>query len=119
MGSTVVITGASSGIGRATAHEFARKGASLVLASRRGEALDHVVDECAELGGEAIAVVTDVSDSKQVKALAQSALERFGRIDVWVNNASVSAYGSLSEIPLKDFRRVLDVNVLGYVYGCR
>lgn len=119
MGTTVVITGASSGIGRATAHAFARKGASLVLASRRGDALQDVVDECAALGAEAIAVVTDVSDNKQVKALAQAAIKRFGTLDVWVNNASVSAFGSLLQIPLKDFRRVLDVNMLGYVYGSR
>jgi short-subunit dehydrogenase len=116
---TVVITGASSGIGRATAHEFARRGAAVVLASRSIEALEQVVEECTHLGAEAIAVATDTSDNKQVKKLARAAVERFGSIDVWVNNASVSAYGLLEDIPLRDFRRVLDVNVFGYVYGCR
>jgi short-subunit dehydrogenase len=119
MANTVVITGASSGIGRATAYEFARRGASLVLASRRPDALEDVVAECERRGGEAIAVVTDVSERKQVTALARQATKRFGGVDVWVNNASVSAYGALLDIPLKDFRRVLDVDVMGYVYGCR
>lgn len=119
MRKTVVITGASSGIGRATAHEFAREGASLVLASRQKDALDEVVAECVELGGSAIAVATDVSDSTEVAALARAAIDTYGHFDVWVNNASVSAYGSLLDIPLDDVRRVLDVNVLGYVYGTR
>jgi short-subunit dehydrogenase len=119
MSRTVVITGASSGIGRATALEFARKGDSLVLASRRGDALDDVVAECEVLGAQAIAVVTDVSDEQQVKTLANTAVATFGSLDVWVNNASVSAYGSLLQIPVKDIQRVLDVNILGYVYGAR
>lgn len=119
MKTTVVITGASSGIGRATAHAFARNGASLVLASRRLGALEEVVAECEALGAEAIAVVTDVSDSEQVSHLANTAITHFGTLDVWVNNASVAAYGSLAQIPLDDIRRVLDVNVMGYVYGAR
>jgi short-subunit dehydrogenase len=119
MSRTVVITGASSGIGRATALEFARKGDFLVLASRRGDALDDVVAECEALGAQAIAVVTDVSDEQQVKTLANTAVATLGSLDVWVNNASVSAYGSLLQIPVKDIQRVLDVNILGYVYGAR
>jgi short-subunit dehydrogenase len=115
----VVITGASSGIGRATAHEFAREGARLVLASRRGDVLDDVVRECERLGGQAIAVPTDVTVEAQVEALATAARNRYGRLDVWVNNASVAAFGALTELPVATIKRVLDVNVLGYVYGCR
>lgn len=119
MKTTVVITGASSGIGRATAHAFARNGAAVVLASRRLGALEEVVAECKALGAEAIAVVTDVSDGEQVERLANAAITHFGTLDVWVNNASVAAYGSLLQIPVDDIRRVIDVNVMGYVYGAR
>ena len=115
----VVITGASSGIGRETALLFAKKGARLVVAARRQGALDQVVAECEELGAEAIAVVTDVSVSSQVERLAAIATARFGRIDVWVNNASVAAFGTLNEVPEADFRRVLDVNIMGYVFGAK
>src|SRR5829696_1458147 len=90
----VVLTGASSGIGRDTALEFARRGAKLVLAARNREALDTLVDEVERLGGVAVAVATDVSDYDQVTELASRAVERFGRIDTWVNNASVSTYGT-------------------------
>jgi short-subunit dehydrogenase len=117
--SVVVITGASSGIARATALRFARSGASLVLAARRAEVLDEVVLECEEVGASAIAVPTDVTDVTQVNALAATAIERFGRIDVWVNAASVSVYGEFLRLPAEDIRRVLEVNVLGYVNGCR
>jgi NAD(P)-dependent dehydrogenase (short-subunit alcohol dehydrogenase family) len=115
----VVVTGASSGIGRATAHAFADHGNALALAARGEAALNEVVQECAESGGQAIAVPTDVSDAQAVRELAQRTLQRYGRIDVWVNNAAVSVFGPFQDIPEEDFRRVLDVNVMGYVYGAR
>ncbi|MCU1571215.1 MAG: short-chain dehydrogenase [Naasia sp.] len=117
--SVVVITGASSGIGRATALRFAKKGASVVLASRRETALQELAVRCQELGGSALAVPTDVSDAAAVQALADAAIRKFGRIDVWVNNAAISVYSPFLEMPLDDLRRVLDVNILGYVYGAR
>jgi short-subunit dehydrogenase len=115
----VVITGASSGVGRATALRFARTGACLVLAARREGPLHDVVDECERLGASAVAVVTDVTNPDAVDALAAAAVENFGAIDVWVNCAAVAVYAEFTTVPLHDFRRVLDVNVMGYVHGAR
>jgi len=118
-GSTVVITGASSGIGRATALEFARKGAHVVVAARRADALESLVRECEHLGVDALAVKTDVSDENAVDELAQRAVERFGGFDIWVNNAGLYLAGAFVDVPSQDFRRVIDVNLSGYVYGIR
>jgi short-subunit dehydrogenase len=115
----VVITGASSGIGRAAALEFAGNGASVVVAARRQDALREVARECESAGAQVSAVPTDVTDARQVNNLARLAAERFGRIDVWVNAAAVSVFAPFEEIPLDDFRRVMDVNVMGYVHGAR
>lgn len=115
----VVITGASSGIGRATALRFANDGARLVLASRRQSALDELAAECRDAGGEAIGVATDVTVETEVRALAATAEQQFGRIDVWVNDATASVYSPFVSMPLDDFRRVMDVNVMGAAYGTR
>ncbi|MGX1162574.1 short-subunit dehydrogenase [Arthrobacter sp. SLBN-100] len=115
----VVITGASSGIGRATALRFAAKGARLVLAARGAKSLEEAARECRKRGAKAVAVPTDVTDVGKMDELAARAVKEFGRLDVWVNNAAVGAFGLLTDIPPKDFQRVLDVNISGYVNGAR
>ena len=118
-GLVVVITGASSGIGRETARLFARRGARLVLASRSADALDTVAKECRELGAQATAVPTDVTHEGQVRALAATAVAEFGRIDVWVGNAGVFSYGSFEQTPDDVFRQVVETNLMGPVHGAR
>ncbi len=113
----MVITGASSGIGLATAGAAARQGAKLVLAARSEDALADVVDRINSAGGEAIHVVADVSDRKKLEEVARAAVERFGRIDTWVNNAGVSIYGRLDEVSDEDSRRLFDINFWGVVSG--
>lgn len=115
--SVIVITGASSGIGRATALAFAHQGASLVLASRNREALEAVATECNDAGGRAIVVPTDVTDAGAVQALADAALERFGHIDVWINNVGVGAVGLFDATPLEAHRRVIESNLMGHMHG--
>jgi short-subunit dehydrogenase len=117
--SVVVITGASSGIGRAAALEFARNGASLVLAARREQALEDLAEECRKAGAQALSAPTDMSDEKAVMELAQLALSTYGRIDTWVNNHGVALWGRFEETPMEDFRRVIEVDLFGTVYGAR
>jgi NAD(P)-dependent dehydrogenase (short-subunit alcohol dehydrogenase family) len=117
--SVVVITGASSGIGRATALAFAREGAAVVLAARRAEALHELARECEGLGARAVAVPTDVTDEAAVQALAERAQEEFGSLDVWVNNAGVTVFGRFDETPTDQFRRVIETDLFGYVHGAR
>ena len=116
-GKTVVVTGASSGFGRGVALQLAGMGANVVLAARRAEVLEEVAREASALGGVPLVVVTDVARPEDVEALAGAALERFGRIDVWINNAGVGAIGRFEDIPLEDHARVIDVNLKGVVYG--
>jgi NAD(P)-dependent dehydrogenase (short-subunit alcohol dehydrogenase family) len=118
-GAVVVVTGASSGIGRATALLLARRGARVVVAARRAAALAEVAAECERLGGQALAVPVDVADEAAVRELARRAAERFGGIDVWVNNAAVTALGRFEDTPGDVFRRVVETDFFGYVHGAR
>ncbi|HET6395690.1 MAG TPA: SDR family oxidoreductase [Pseudoxanthomonas sp.] len=113
----VVITGASSGIGLATALRAAEHGASLVLLARSEDALHDVVDEIVADGGRAIMAVVDVAHRATVEAAAQLAVQHYGRIDTWVNNAGVSIYGRLDEVAEEDNRRLFDTNFWGVVNG--
>jgi NAD(P)-dependent dehydrogenase (short-subunit alcohol dehydrogenase family) len=116
---TMVITGASSGIGRLTALTAAGRGARVVLAARDAEALTALEERIRRSGGRALAVPSDVSDEEQVQALADRAADTFQGIDTWVNNAAVSVYGTFLQVPTSDARRVLEVNFLGQLYGAR
>jgi short-subunit dehydrogenase len=115
----VVITGASSGIGRETARRFAQHGASVVLAARNGDALREVAQEVEAAGGKALTVPVDVADAEQVQRLADQAVSQFGRIDTWVNNAGVGVFGSVDQLAPDEIRRVIEVDLLGTIYGSR
>jgi NAD(P)-dependent dehydrogenase (short-subunit alcohol dehydrogenase family) len=117
--SVVVITGASSGIGRATALLLAEKGANVIAAARNKEALQSLVDEAGDAGGAITAYPLDVTDEPAVRRMARSTFDRFGRIDVWVNNAAVMMFGPFEEAPSESFRRVIETNLFGYVNGAR
>ena len=115
----VVITGASSGAGRAIANEFAATGAILVLAGRREHALNEVAAECQAVGASSYVLVTDVRNATDVANLARFASEITGRIDVWINNAGVLAAGKLEEIPEEVNRNVILTNLVGFMNGAR
>jgi short-subunit dehydrogenase len=113
----VVLTGASSGIGRATAHALARHGACLVLAARDRVALDAVAAECVQQGAETLVVPTDVTDADAMQALAAAAIARFGHVDAWINNVGIGALGLFDATPMAAHRRVVDSNLIGHMNG--
>jgi NAD(P)-dependent dehydrogenase (short-subunit alcohol dehydrogenase family) len=113
----VVVTGASSGIGLATALRAAGQGARVVMAARSVRALDDLVARIEADGGTALAVPTDVADPRDLHRLAERAVARFGGIDTWINNAGVSIYGRLEDVDEDDSRRLFDVNFWGTVNG--
>jgi short-subunit dehydrogenase len=110
----VVITGASSGIGQATAEAFAREGANLVIAARNAAALQAVAKTCRELGSDVLVVPTDVTDANQVKALVERALS-FGAIDIWVSNVGVGAAGKFQDTPIEAHEQVIRANLIGHM----
>jgi NAD(P)-dependent dehydrogenase (short-subunit alcohol dehydrogenase family) len=113
----VVVTGSSAGLGRAIAHGFAKRGASVGLIARNPEALDAAKEECEALGGKALVLPTDVSDAGAVEAAASRVEEEFGPIDIWVNDAMVSVFSPVKEMEASDYKRVTDVLYLGFVHG--
>lgn len=116
---TVVITGASSGIGWCTAHYLAARGARVVATARREDVLARLIAEIEAAGGRGLAVAAEVTSETDLRRVARVAVERFGRIDTWINNAAVFIQGAVTDVGLDEFRRVVDVNLIGYVNGTR
>lgn len=110
----VVVTGASSGFGKGVVRRLAEGGANVVAAARRKHLLEELAAEC---GPNVLAVETDVSKEEDIEKLVDAAIRKFGRIDVWINNAAVGTIGVYDEIPLKDLRRMIEINVHGTIYG--
>jgi len=116
-GKVVVITGASSGIGEATARDLAAKGAAVGLGARRTDRLDKLVKEITEAGGKAVAFQTDVTDRAAVKALVDGTVQAFGKVDVLINNAGIMPLSRIEELQFDDWDRMIDVNIKGVLYG--
>jgi NAD(P)-dependent dehydrogenase (short-subunit alcohol dehydrogenase family) len=116
---TVVVTGASGGVGRATALAFAARGDRVALLARGREGLAAAADEVQRVGGEALVVTVDVADAKAVEDAAQKVVDSFGHIDVWVNDAFAGVFAPFTEITPDEFRRVTEVTYLGCVFGTR
>jgi NADP-dependent 3-hydroxy acid dehydrogenase YdfG len=116
-GKVVVITGASSGLGEATARLLSAEGASVVLGARRVDRIQSLAHELNAKGGKALAIATDVTHVEQVKKLVDSAVQKFGRIDVMINNAGIMPHSPLERLKIDDWNRTIDVNIKGVLYG--
>jgi NADP-dependent 3-hydroxy acid dehydrogenase YdfG len=116
-GKVVVITGASSGLGEATARHLAERGATVVLGARRSDRLQALVAAIRQGGGQASARATDVTDAAEVQALVDGAVEQYGRVDVIINNAGVMPHSPLERRKIDDWNRTIDVNIKGVLYG--
>jgi NAD(P)-dependent dehydrogenase (short-subunit alcohol dehydrogenase family) len=119
MPEVAVITGASAGVGRATAREFARQGCSVALLARGMDGLEAAAREVEQLGGHALVVQTDVAEHEQVERAADKVVEKFGRIDLWVNNAFAGIFSRFMDMSPEEYQRVTDVTYLGQVHGTR
>lgn len=116
-GKVVVITGASSGLGEATARFLGAQGATVVLGARRVDRLQSLADELNGNGGKALAITTDVTDYDQVKKLVDTAVHTYGRVDVIINNAGLMPSSPLERLKIDDWNRMIDVNIKGVLYG--
>ncbi|HEV7596204.1 MAG TPA: SDR family oxidoreductase [Gemmatimonadaceae bacterium] len=116
-GKVVVITGASSGLGEATARHLSAQGATVVLGARRGDRIQKIAGELASNGGKAIAFTTDVTQVDQVKRLVDGGVKAFGRVDVMLNNAGLMPHSPLERLKIDDWNRTIDVNIKGVLYG--
>ncbi len=116
-GKVVVITGASSGLGEATAKMLSSMGAIIILAARRKDRIEALAEELYEKGGKALAIVTDVTNADQVKKLVDTAVNEFGRIDVMINNAGLMPQSLLEQLHVKEWDQMIDVNIKGVLYG--
>jgi len=115
----IVITGATSGIGLATARMAAENGAKVVLVARNGDALHKLANDVNESGGKAVYSVADVADEAALRKAAEKAVGAFGRIDTWINNAGGSIYGRIMDVPTEDLRRLFETNLWGVVNGSK
>ncbi|WP_310483940.1 SDR family oxidoreductase [Chamaesiphon sp. VAR_48_metabat_403] len=113
----VTVVGASSGIGRETALQFAKRGAKLVVSARTESGLASLVQEITNLGAEAIAVPADIADFEQVQKIAAKTIDRFGQLDTWVNAAATAIIAPFEQVTPEEFKRVIEVNLMGPVYG--
>ncbi len=116
-GKVVVITGASSGLGEATARALSAQGASVALGARRNNRIESLASELTAGGGKAIAVTTDVTDRAQVKQLVDAAVAAYGRVDVMINNAGLMPFSPLERLKVEEWDRTIDVNIKGVLYG--
>jgi NADP-dependent 3-hydroxy acid dehydrogenase YdfG len=116
-GKVVVITGASSGLGKASARLLSKEGASVVLGARRQDRIQSLAGELTRSGGKAIAVTTDVTQCEQVKRLVDAAVQAYGRIDVMINNAGLMPQSPLDRLKIDEWDRMIDVNIKGVLYG--
>jgi NADP-dependent 3-hydroxy acid dehydrogenase YdfG len=116
-GKAVVITGASSGLGEAAARLLSAQGASVVLGARRIDRLQALADELSDRGEKALAVATDVTHCNQVKRLVDTAVQKFGRVDVMINNAGIMPRAPLERLTIDDWERTIDINIKGVLYG--